>query len=261
MQKHRGLDVRDAPGILLHGPGGTLQPALEFLRLEIGEVQRVLQRPHPVGVELPGVPVIHHPPRVSLQLQQIQATGHRDQQVALVDPAGVRGELEAPTPGTARPPASAGARGPSPPAPTGSRNGAAGTSVRAAREGPASERADAGLTSPGNLLRLDGRVNPPPEGPSIRPYTSAARAVTDPGNAKIPPDQPDRTGSCELLLSQLRNSCCGGPFTGGPELRVRRRQTQPSHAPEDPFPLKCMAHINERGIHHLQLRRDIQHAG
>lgn len=87
MQEDRWLDEGD---LRLGDPcrtRGTLELGLELLGLEIGEVQRVAQRPHPVVVELPGVPVVHHSARVSLELQQVDATGYGNQQIALVDPA------------------------------------------------------------------------------------------------------------------------------------------------------------------------------
>lgn len=71
------------------------ESALEVLRLGVVEVERVVDRPGAVGAsEVPGGSVVLQPPRVTLDLDQVQARGHRDQQVALVDTARLRGEGE-----------------------------------------------------------------------------------------------------------------------------------------------------------------------
>lgn len=74
---------------------GPQEPALEVLRLGIVEVERVVDRPGAVGAaEVPGGSVVFQPPRMALDLDQVEARGHRDQQVALVDTARLRGEGE-----------------------------------------------------------------------------------------------------------------------------------------------------------------------
>ncbi|CAM5742658.1 hypothetical protein SALBM311S_05566 [Streptomyces alboniger] len=94
VQEHRGLDEGDPPRVLAQGARGPRQLVLELFGFEVGQVQGVLQRAHPLGVELPGVAVVHQSAGMALQLQQVQPTRHGDQQITLVDPAGRPGELE-----------------------------------------------------------------------------------------------------------------------------------------------------------------------
>jgi hypothetical protein len=60
-QKDCGLDARDLDAGLEFA-GGPLELVLEFLRLQVGEVQRVLDRPGPAAVsEQPGRVVVGGP--------------------------------------------------------------------------------------------------------------------------------------------------------------------------------------------------------
>jgi hypothetical protein len=75
--------------------GRSLQLGLEFLGLQIGEVQRVLDRPGLVGVaEHPGRAVVGGGAGMGLDLDQEQAAGGRDQEVDFADVAAGSGEGE-----------------------------------------------------------------------------------------------------------------------------------------------------------------------
>ena len=74
-----------------------LQPGLEVLRLRVREMQGVAQGPDAARLwfsEPPRVVVVDHPPGVRLELQEVQPSRRRDQEIALVDPAGRGGERE-----------------------------------------------------------------------------------------------------------------------------------------------------------------------
>ena len=74
-----------------------LQPGLEVLRLRVREMQGVAQGPDAARLwfsEPPRVVVVDHAPGVRLELQEVQPSRRRDQEIALVDPAGRGGERE-----------------------------------------------------------------------------------------------------------------------------------------------------------------------
>jgi hypothetical protein len=93
-QEHRGRDEGD-PGLQVQLAGGPLQLLPELLALQVGQVQRVLDRPDAVTVvEQPGAAVVARPARMPLDLDEEEPAGHRDEQVDLADVPGTRRERD-----------------------------------------------------------------------------------------------------------------------------------------------------------------------
>ncbi|GDY56582.1 hypothetical protein SVIO_072050 [Streptomyces violaceusniger] len=94
-EEHGRLDTGQRAVVHAQSASGPLELPLEVFRLGIVEMEGVVDGPSAVGtVEVPGGAPVLQPTGVALDLDEVEPGGDGDQQIALVDPAGLRGEGE-----------------------------------------------------------------------------------------------------------------------------------------------------------------------
>ena len=73
-EEDRGLDAGNPAFLTVERPGCLPKPTRQLLRLQVGEVQRVLDRAGPLVTEQPGGAIVGGPAGMALDLDEEEAT-------------------------------------------------------------------------------------------------------------------------------------------------------------------------------------------